>query len=219
MTTDQWELAVEIEQERRRLQREREWADARQARREQERKAGDAIRAAFERKIEPLAKSENVAVEAWVELLDPYFDIEHEVPGRHYTGRKLRMDMLLHPKFEWRGGGRNPIGFEIKRPMANQAQMIGQAADYAQSRWASERYPDFVDVFVAVYAPMYHNRESCEHSEWVGIEQLLGRLGVIHLDIDQREGLTLRVSGNTAWTAKRGTCFVNWSAKRKYGSR
>lgn len=166
-----------------------------------------------------IATTEPEAVYAWGELLSQHFDIDHEVAGTHYTGRKVRMDMMLYPRFYWRGGGDQPIGFEIKRPGANQAEMIGQAADYAASQFEVRDDGGAYDphVFVAVYAPSFRTHQ-CNRGVFLS-EQMMGRLGVIMFDVDENLGLHLRVSGNAAWTAKRGCMNMNWSAKRKFGSR
>ena len=162
-----------------------------------------------------IVETEAEAVYQWERLLAPHFDIEPEVPGEHYTGRKVRIDMMLHPRFYWRGGGQRPIGFEIKRPGANQAELIGQAADYAASRFHTSE--GTVNAFVAVYAPQFRTH-ICDRGVFL-TEQMIGRLGVLMFDIDDHLGLHLRVSGNTAWSERKGCMNMNWSAQRKFGSR
>lgn len=208
-TTVDWDVIYEF-------RRATKWKAEQEALAAERQRQWELVRERWELRMGMMAQTEDVAVSAWVELLAPWFEFEHEVEGRHHTGRKVRIDALLHPRFEWRGGGRLPIGFEIKRPNANQSKLIGQAVDYANSRWVSERYPDYLDVFVAVYAPEYSN-DSCPR--YHGVEQLLGRLGVVMFDISPYRGLELRVSGNRAWNQKEGPCYMNWAAKRKFGSR
>jgi len=158
-------------------------------------------------------------VTAWTTILKPHFDIEHEVWGQHLRGDFMRIDMILHPKFEWKGGGNFPIGFEIKGQGTNEAKLIGQAADYANTRWNSVKYDEPVDMFIAVHSPMYQNRQFCETHGIILTEQMLGRLGIAHFDIDNRYGLTLRVSGQRVWSHLKGSEGPGWSAKRKFGSR
>lgn len=169
--------------------------------------------------IEATRTTESQMVAAWTAILQPYFDIENEVWGKHWRGDSMRIDMVLHPKFEWQGGGNFPIGFEIKRPGANEAKLIGQAVDYANTQWFSSRYDSEVDMFIAVYAPMYQNKSACKDHGIILTEQMLGRLGVAHFDIDSYYGLNLRVSGQRMWSQRNGAQGPNWSAKRKFGSR
>lgn len=164
--------------------------------------------------------SELQAVQAWTQLLAPHFQIEKEVEGIHWTGRKMRIDMVLHPLFEWHGGGHQPIGFEIKKPDTNDAKLVGQAVDYANTQWNSRIIRKPVVMFIAVFAPKYHNPEMpCETHGHLLTEQLLGRLGVINFDLKDKTGLELRVSGEKMWSPSKGVRALNWSAQRKIGSR
>jgi len=159
---------------------------------------------------DPYLITEEQEVVRWRRELDPWFNIEEEVWGTHYTGRRVRIDMMLHPKFAWRGGSHYPIGFEIKKPVRKQGHYIGQALDYACSRFESLVYsPESIDVFIAV------NDDAVKDH---GYGQVFGGCGVIYLGIDPHCGLNIRVSYNRHWSAVNGV-VSDWSARRKYGSR
>lgn len=203
MTQDVWDRIADYE----RTQKEQAFA----VRRRQHLDAFEAQKAKRQSEIALLAKTEKVAVGAWVSLASPYFRIQHEVRGTHYTGKRLRMDMLLHPRFEWSGGGHHPIGLEIKKPMHRSGHLIGQAADYAASSWESDAHSDPVSVFVAVYDEM-----ALDH----GIAQVLGGIGVIYFGPDEKSvGLNVRCSYNRMWSERDGVVNNKWSAQRKFGSR
>ena len=170
----------------------------------------DCWRAAAERRASLLPVTEKDAVRAWATLLEPHFRIEPEVNGLHYSGRKVRMDMLLHPTFEWSGGGHHPIGLEIKKPIHKSGALIGQAADYAASTWSSDAYPDPINVFVAVYDEMAVSN---------GLAQVLGGIGVAYIGLDEWLGLHIRCSCNRMWSERYGVVNNKWSAQRKFGSR
>lgn len=178
--------------------------------------------------IRPPHMPESEAVAHWRTILEPHFWIEEEVPGKHWTGKRVRIDMLLHPRgWDWRGGGRQPIGFEVKSPYGDIAQMtrhIGQAVDYAQTAWTSEA-ATMTSPYVYVFI---HNRLSDvewssraalnERNFWV--PRFIGRLGVGLVDFDDGyHGVSLSLSGNRVWTSKAGPCNVNWPAIRRFGSR
>jgi len=169
--------------------------------------------------IETTKVTESQMVAAWTAILQPYFAIENEVWGKHWRGDSMRIDMVLYPKFQWQGGGKFPIGFEIKGSDVNEAKLIGQAVDYANTQWHSAFYDEPIEMFIAVYAPMYQNKPRCKDHGIILTEQMLGRLGVAHFDIDDHYGLNLRVSGQRMWSQRNGAEGPNWSAKRKFGSR
>lgn len=130
--------------------------------------------------------------------------------------------MLLHPRFEWNGGGQYPIGFEIKRPCdadgltGAAARYLGQAVDYANSRFHSDINADVGLVYVCV---------SNIALSVAPLGQLFGQLGVGYLGVagyantNYWEGLTLRVSWSKRWSARGGVASDKWSAQRKVGSR
>jgi hypothetical protein len=163
--------------------------------------------------------TEAATVQAWQVLLSDHFDIEREVNGKHcFQQKNVRVDMLLHPKFEWHGGGHFPIAFEIKKPGGNQYKALAQAADYAQCRWFSSRYADPIQTYVAINAPKFEEPQidfSPPH--------FLGSFGVMLLQFYQtRSGgylLSLHLSSTSMWTDKFGATKTNWSAQRKFGSR
>lgn len=177
--------------------------------------------------IRPPHMPESEAVTHWRTLLEPHFWVEKEVPGRHWTGKRFRIDMLLHPRgWDWRGGGRQPIGFEVKSPYGDIAQMtrhIGQAVDYASTAWSSD-HATMSSPYVYVFI---HNRltevewgsEDARREREFWLPRFLGRLGVGLVEIDAYRGLSLSLSGNRVWTSKSGPCNVNWPAIRRFGSR
>lgn len=211
--TDTWDRLVAADPY---LAQRKAWAAEAQQRRMD-------LQADYERKWGHIAKYEPEAVEAWRVLLGTYFVIEDKVKGTHWTGKRLEIDMLLHPRFEWHGGGHYPIGFEIKRPRdadgleGNAAKSIGQAVDYCHTTFDSKVNPDVGLVYVCLA-----NREVATPP----LAQMLGQLGVGYLGVggvgendNVWNGLTLRVSFNRRWSEKYGPARDKWSARRKVGSR
>ena len=163
--------------------------------------------------------TEAATVKAWTVFLSEHFDIESEVPGnRCCQQNKVRVDMLLHPKFEWNGGGHFPIALEIKKPSGNQSKALAQAADYAQCKWISSRYSEPIQTYVAIHAPLFEEPQ-------IGFSppHFLGSFGIMLLRIEElRSGenvLSLNLSSTPMWTSKSGARNMNWTAQRKFGSR
>lgn len=161
---------------------------------------------------------EAVAVRNWATILAPHFHIEHEVPGRSMRGTRYRIDMMLHPKFDWPSGGRHPIGFEIKRPQPSIAEFtkaVGQAVDYAQAEWQSQRFPQPVRVYVAVF----DTYTTSDTTERFFLDRLTGRLNVAFVRPHPRRVIDLRTSGERRWSLNGGPSGAAFSAIPKDGSR
>ena len=163
--------------------------------------------------------TEAATVKAWESVLSDHFDIEHEVPGLRYgNNNKVRVDMLLHPRFEWTGGGHFPVALEIKKPTGNQYKALAQAVDYAQCRWITAKYSEPIQTYVAIFAPLFEEPQ-------IGFSppHFLGSFGIMLLRIEElRSGenvLSLNLSSTPMWTSKNGARHINWNAQRKFGSR
>jgi hypothetical protein len=157
------------------------------------------------------------------DMLAPYFHWEHEVVGEHWTGRRLRMDGLLHPDgWTWGDGSSLPIGIEVKRDgtsVGAVTRSIGQAVDYVNSRWRSALYPG-EELRVMVAVPVFDvDMEGDDYHEAgrVYIDRMVGRLNVAMLH-RERDGLVIRVSGSKIWSERRGP-IGNMKMTPKVGAR
>lgn len=162
---------------------------------------------------------ETEAVRHWETILTPHFDIEHEVTGRSPHGKRYRIDMLLHPTFNWPSGGRHPIGFEIKRPHPSVAEFtkaVGQAVDYAQAQWHTTRSPAAIRIYVAVFDPYTSDQRP---SERFFLDRLAGRLNVAFIRPHPQRVIDLRTSGERRWSLNGGPSHAAFSAIPKDGSR
>jgi hypothetical protein len=172
---------------------------------------------------------ERDAVKYWSTLLADSFTIEREVTTAD-PGPRLRMDMLLHPKFDWPSGGRHPIGFEIKRP--SEARSIGgftksiaQASDYARRVWHTDYRPGKpVQVYVAVIDD--YTQRSGEIGGFA--DRITGRLNVAlvrrHKLWDDTfctylQTVGISTSGEPRWRLGRGPSGAPFSAIPKVGAR
>lgn len=166
--------------------------------------------------IEDLPESE--VVQHWLTVLTGPFHVEQEVPGISEGGKHYRLDMLLHPQFDWPSGGRHPIGFEIKRlqpSIARFTKALAQASDYARATWHSPLVGP-VKVYVAIY-DLY--TPWLDRQAQLLAERLAGRLNVGLIRPSDHLGVTLETSGELRWSARRGVTNAAFSAIPKDGSR
>lgn len=167
----------------------------------------------------PIPESEAVA--SWRVILSPHFDIQEEVTGRHWTGRNHRIDMLLHPKFDWAGGGRTPIGFEVKRPaggIKHHSRQIAQAVDYASTNWTGARRGGWTEpyFFIFVHCDVIEQLDN----DAFYLRRILGQLGVGFIELDGWTGnVSINLSGSRMWSSNLGPAGGQWAARRKFGSR
>lgn len=169
--------------------------------------------------IEDMPESE--VVQHWLTVLGTAFTIEQEVIGfaeAAQGSKSYRMDMLLHPQFDWPSGGRHPIGFEVKRlqpSIARFTKAVAQASDYARATWHSGVCGP-VKVYVAIY-DLY--TPWLDRDARLLAERLAGRLNVALIRPHDRLGITLETSGELRWSFKRGVTGAAFSAIPKDGSR
>ena len=178
--------------------------------------------AEYERRYVNHAATAPGAVLAWRAMLSPHFEIETEVCGTHVSGAKLRIDMLLHPKFDWAGGGRYPIGFEIKQANhcdgtdGKAGDYLAQAHDYAATCWDSNIRSDVKLVYVCV-----SNIEISKPPR----AQEYGKQGIGYLDLTRPTPwrfpqVELRIGNMPVWREREGNVGnLHFNGHRKFGSR
>jgi len=180
--------------------------------------------------------TEAEATRYWVALLSDDWTIEREVSGIAPDGRRYRMDMLLHPRFDWPSGGRHPIGLELKRPskhVSTFVRALAQANEYSTAKWFSDYIPGVeLSVYVAI-VDSYTSEMSLETKMLA--ERMAGHQNVGLLRRDSYRGrgkdwrteypnLTLYITGHRRWSLARGPLRSNigpgpFNAIPKRGSR
>jgi len=163
--------------------------------------------------------------------LSPHFHVFEEVPGTHWSGRRLRIDAIIKPKDDSAWKTKSPsIGLEFKNfrafspsiDMKDYTKWWSQCHDYAETNFDGHGY-----VYVFSYNGFSHYRaRSSGGSAAAFAERFWGRLGVGELEptfdgYPRRPSLMLRINGtNKIWSEVAGVKDgQRMSMERKFGSR
>jgi hypothetical protein len=162
---------------------------------------------------------------SWVlAQLEPTFAITEQVVGRHWSGRRLRIDAVLRPRDPepWKDvapafGVEFKLADERSFDTRNFTGWAAQAVAYAQTEWN-----DFGRL--AVFACPSPLRLLCGSSWGEGaaglMEHLLGQFGVGELTLVKPHGLILLLQGHRMWSVGEGVReATRWSLRPKTGTR
>jgi hypothetical protein len=170
--------------------------------------------------------SETDAVDELVKIFQPYFHIQREIKGLHFSGRRLRLDLLLRPRnsSEWK----NPdtaFGIEVKMPNTERgwgecSRHFAQACDYANTLW------DNVGLIPIFCWPIFMPRNMTvtlgdfPQGEEGFFYRVAGQMNVGFVYEAPYHGVGLSLCGHTIWNQCKGVCEGRfWSLKHKVGSR
>jgi len=161
--------------------------------------------------------------------LEPHFEIETEVWGRHFSGKNLRIDAIIQPrdKTEWKNK-KAALGIEFKcfependrqlGQVNKYTQYAAQAVDYAHTSFGKYGY---IYVFCA---NLYDSLDKHYHQNgarfWMS--RIMAQLGVGDLGRTKWHGLTLRTGGDVRiWSKVNGpeTGAKYFNLIRKFGAR
>jgi hypothetical protein len=155
--------------------------------------------------------------------LSTWFTAVREVPGRHWTGKAMRLDAVLSPldQESWRGSDPVHIGLEFKRHRGDFIRASAQAVDYAQSAWEGfGTLPVFICPGIAECAQWWNASRS-----YAFACRFLGRFNVGELNYETQHGFTFRKSWSIVWAENpapywNGHCPNNAEIMQpKWGSR
>lgn len=162
----------------------------------------------------PKPPLESIVSQGILERLDRHFLIEREVHGAHYTGKPVRIDAILRPRFtkDWKDPN-CPIGLEIKRGsdrVGEITKQLSQAVDYANS---------IFDGAGLIYVFCYPDPAAGQYGAQKRFhERLFGQLGVGFLS--DAPCLRLELKGHIVWSESSGPVEAKrWSLKRRFGSK
>lgn len=173
--------------------------------------------------------SEAALSAAVLDRLQPYFHIEKEVPGAHWSGKRLWIDAVLRPR-EPKRWAREDVAFgvEFKNVPPNgdgglnsYTRWAAQAVDYVNTQWDGYgRLMVFTCPGVLPRGFVSHKHEIPNDTHVRFAEGLLGQLGVGELVLQWGIGLALRLQGCTVWSERQGLGKGrNWPLKPKVGNR
>jgi hypothetical protein len=174
-------------------------------------------------------KNEAELVQRVLARLEPWFLIEEQVEGQHFTGKTLRIDAIIRPRQpELWHNPQTALGLEFKTFNSRDREtsvkditgLAAQAIDYTHVDW-----PGYGQVPVFTCPSAFQWSDS---SRDVGdfdrggqmYRHLLGQLSIGELLLYWGSGLTLLLNGNPIWTERKGVIHgKHWSLKVRTGSR
>jgi hypothetical protein len=165
--------------------------------------------------------SESDAVNELVNVFSPHFYIEREVKGVHFSGRRLRLDLLLRPirSNEWKNPN-TAFGIEVKLPHNERgwgdcSRHFAQACDYANTSWDGV---GFVPVFC--WPNFMPERMSQAFDDEGFFHRVAGQMNIGFVYEAPYHGVGLSLCGHCIWNQCSGVCEGRfWGLKHKVGSR
>jgi len=170
-------------------------------------------------KLPPDKQTESDARDSIVSALSPSFDIQHEVLGTHFTGRRNRVDLVIKPKdaSQWL----NPniaFAIELKNPNYGDetgacCKHFGQSFSYLETDWDGYGY-----LYVLTY-PACLPSFLCDRDRGF-FHRLVGRIGIGFLSWNHWNGISITVNEHTIWCKRLGVVEGRfWKLERKFGAR
>lgn len=169
--------------------------------------------------------SEEDIKNSYLSLLKIDFNIDVEVEGIHFTGKKLNLDAVVRPRNNklWKNEN-TALGIEFKDTARFRSNFdtkdftkwLAQCIDYSNTRWGKYGY-------LYIFACPSITDNVPEHV--LGNEQfvvnLMSQLGVGELKKLNKYGLTFILNGrHRVWSRNKGVeAGKSWNLLRKFGSR
>lgn len=170
--------------------------------------------------------SEKLFVDKVVKDLSVYFHIQREVFGTHFSGKRIRIDLIISPinKSDWLN--KNVVfGVEFKNPSTqtdcrNDTALIKQSIDYRHTNFDNYGYipiiacPGFINSFSV-------NPHEFSKAAYPFVSRLLCKLNCGELIHTKYYGWYIKFAGDhPVWSEKYGvmTAGKNWKFNTSFGS-
>jgi len=167
--------------------------------------------------------SEKQLKQAYLNKLRPYFDIEEEVRGAHFSGKKLRIDAVVRPSVEHRSKWKRPdvaLGIEFKDTKRfsqnydtkNYTKWLSQCIDYTNTEWEGYGY-----LYVLTCPGILCDIRGLSNETF--LRNLMGQIKIGELT-QTHGGLTMLLHGHhRIWSEQEGVSMgKHWPLERTFGS-
>jgi hypothetical protein len=143
--------------------------------------------------------------------LNPYFDINYQVVGRHCSGKKVRIDAVLIPHDwpAWKDAGNIALGVEFKlwrniKGTNDHGKWVAQCVDYSHTDWEHYgRLPIF--TYPSFSGPDDVDSTRYREQENWRLSHLLGQFRVGELVNSRYYGWTFLLNGShRQWSQAKG---------------
>jgi len=159
--------------------------------------------------------------------LRPSFNIRKEVPGKHFTGQKFRLDAVVTPRHPQRWKNSDvALGIEFKDVMRlsgdtkNFTKSMAQCFDYSNTYWEDFGY---LHIFVcpSLIKQVPKGKSECEAQVEGTLTRVMGQMGIGELKHWDWKGWAFTLhSGHRLWSEKKGVEEgKHWNLEREFGSR
>lgn len=162
------------------------------------------------------AMSEEIATSIFIKFFEKDFHIERNVSGKHFTGKRQNIDLVLIPKDTTELMNKNLVfGIEMKNPFLDRSKgrknsdIMAQCLDYALSDF--EKYPDMI-VLVCTIPPRYEREKA--------LLNFISRYNVGYVAFTERK-LSFNLAELIIWSSDYGfgSLLKNSLMKQKIGNR
>jgi hypothetical protein len=156
-------------------------------------------------------------------LLGDDFDIDYQVTGDHFSGKRFRVDAVITPKdqSDWKDD-RTAFAIEVKgqstsKKSRDYTRHLGQCADYANTVWRG--YQELGPIPVISF-PRFIPHHKLDLETHFQMQRIAGRLGVGEFILHYKHGWSIELQGHVIWSSLHGVTREGrtWSMRRKYGS-
>ncbi len=173
--------------------------------------------------IDEIRRNEKTLAQQYLNELEPHFHIAREVQGRHFSGKRLRVDAVLRPKVtaEWKC---QDVAFAIEFKDTERfrqqsfdtkdyTKWLAQCVDYANTEWENFGYlyvfscPSLID--------------GANIADEMFVRNFMGQLGIGEIKNLKNYGLSILLHGHhRIWSASQGVEFgKHYTLKKQFGSR
>lgn len=169
--------------------------------------------------------SENTLKQQYLQELQEHFIVQEEVPGQHFSGKRMRLDAVLRPRNpqEWK----NPkvaLGVEFKDVVRfsqnydtkNLTSWLAQCVDYANTQWDGYGF-----IYVFACPGLVDQVPPNVLGNDMFVCNFMGQMGVGELKKLKNSGLTFLLHcQHRIWSQTKGVEEgKNYNLVRKFGSR
>jgi hypothetical protein len=155
-------------------------------------------------------------------LLNKEFEIDKEVTGIHFSGKKLKIDAIIKPRVKNHWKNQEVVfGIEFKSPdkiksTHDVTHWISQCVDYANCTWGDYKY-----IYILSCPGVFENYSGSliKEGKWF-IDRVISDMGVGQLMLHYKYGWCIYLQTHLIWSENRGVISgKTWALKRKFGSK
>lgn len=168
--------------------------------------------------------SEEAFKQSIINEMSSDFHFIPEVSGRHFSGKRFRIDHIIVPKDNSHWMNKNiAFGIEYKdvdrlgESTKEFTGWLGQSVDYANTDWDGYGY-----LYILTCPGIRSTDFMKEVDNGFMLNRIMGEFGVRELKLLDNYGWSIVLKDkHRLWSQKNGveTYGKNWSLKRKFGSR